>query len=125
MTELASSANYPVVLNASLPPSSTRFWAIPLVGFIAKGIILIPHLIILYVERHFNSLLPPSHRECSEARLPRSPREEQGGMSTPLTLQARTTAPSRIGTDPGHHEAMQAGHHRRPGASASYWARVT
>jgi|ERR1051326_714967 hypothetical protein len=30
------------------PDTSTRFWAIPIIGIIAKCIILIPHLIVLY-----------------------------------------------------------------------------
>jgi len=54
VSEMAASPNfvaatYPVMLNTSLPPSSNRFWAIPLVGILGKAIILIPHLIILYV----------------------------------------------------------------------------
>src|SRR5579872_5895464 len=48
MTEMAMSG-YPVALTATRPPSSSRFWAIPLIGFIVKEIILIPHLIVLYV----------------------------------------------------------------------------
>jgi len=48
MTELASTA-YPVVMGTARPPSSSRFWAIPIIGFIVKGIILIPHFIVLYV----------------------------------------------------------------------------
>jgi len=48
VTELAASASYPVALNSSLPPTSSRFWAIPVIGFLVKGIILIPHFIVLY-----------------------------------------------------------------------------
>jgi Domain of unknown function (DUF4389) len=47
-TELAASA-YPVDLGLSRPVASARFWAIPLIGIFVKGIILIPHLIIIYV----------------------------------------------------------------------------
>ena len=48
MSELAPN-NYPIVLTIRRPVSSGRFWAIPLIGLFVKGIILIPHLIILYV----------------------------------------------------------------------------
>ena len=48
MTELASTA-YPVVMGLARPPSSSRFWAIPIIGILVKGIILIPHFIVLYV----------------------------------------------------------------------------
>ena len=48
MADLATTP-YPIVLTASRPPSSSRFWAIPIIGAFVKGIILIPHLIILYV----------------------------------------------------------------------------
>jgi hypothetical protein len=47
-TELATNT-YPVVLGTTRPPSSSRFWAIPIIGAIVKLIILIPHFIILYV----------------------------------------------------------------------------
>jgi hypothetical protein len=39
---------YPVQVTFDIPPSNNRFWAIPLIGIVAKIIILIPHLIILY-----------------------------------------------------------------------------
>ncbi len=48
MTELAATA-YPVVMGTARPPSSSRFWAIPIIGIFVKGIILIPHFIVLYV----------------------------------------------------------------------------
>jgi hypothetical protein len=48
MADLATST-YPVVLTVSRPSESSRFWAIPLIGILAKFIILIPHFIILYV----------------------------------------------------------------------------
>jgi len=48
VTELTPGA-YPVALTAVRPPSSSRFWAIPIIGILVKGIILIPHFIILYV----------------------------------------------------------------------------
>jgi hypothetical protein len=48
MSDLASN-RYPIVLSASRPLSSSRFWAIPIIGAFVKGVILIPHLIILYV----------------------------------------------------------------------------
>jgi hypothetical protein len=38
-----------VAFNTTRPQSSSRFWAIPLIGILVKAIILIPHLIILYV----------------------------------------------------------------------------
>jgi hypothetical protein len=48
VADLATGA-YPVTLAAVKPPSSSRFWAIPIIGILVKAIILIPHLIILYV----------------------------------------------------------------------------
>jgi hypothetical protein len=43
------SSGYPIVLSTGRPVSSNRFWAIPLIGAFVKGIILIPHFIVLYV----------------------------------------------------------------------------
>jgi hypothetical protein len=40
---------YPVRMTLSQPEGSTRFWAVPLIGFLIKWLILIPHLIVLYV----------------------------------------------------------------------------
>jgi Domain of unknown function (DUF4389) len=40
---------YPVVFTAERLDSSSRFFAIPIIGLLAKLIILIPHFIILYV----------------------------------------------------------------------------
>ncbi|MBV9278883.1 MAG: DUF4389 domain-containing protein [Chloroflexi bacterium] len=40
-------SSYPVSVTFAQQPSHNRFWAIPLVGFIAKYIILIPHFIAL------------------------------------------------------------------------------
>ena len=40
---------YPIVLGTGRPVSVNRFWAIPIVGFFVKLIILIPHFIVLYV----------------------------------------------------------------------------
>jgi hypothetical protein len=48
MSDLVPSA-YPVRLTATPPESSNRLWAIPIVGFFIKAIILIPHFIVLYV----------------------------------------------------------------------------
>jgi hypothetical protein len=48
MTEMATTA-YPVALTLSPPPTSTRFWAVPLIGFLIKGLILIPHLMVIYI----------------------------------------------------------------------------
>lgn len=39
---------YPVLVAFDMPPANKRFWAIPLIGFLAKAIVLIPHLIVLY-----------------------------------------------------------------------------
>jgi hypothetical protein len=41
--------DYPVSVTFERPPRHSRFWAIPLLGILAKLIILIPHLILLYV----------------------------------------------------------------------------
>jgi hypothetical protein len=48
MTELAPAA-YPVRMTLTPPEGSSRFWAVPLVGFLVKAIILIPHFIVIYV----------------------------------------------------------------------------
>jgi hypothetical protein len=40
---------YPVGLTVGRAETSSRFWAIPIIGLTVKVIILIPHLIILYV----------------------------------------------------------------------------
>jgi hypothetical protein len=40
---------YPVVITEARPETSSRFWAIPIVGILAKAIIQIPHINILYV----------------------------------------------------------------------------
>lgn len=40
---------YPIVLSTGKPESVNRVWAIPLVGFFVKVIILIPHFVVLYV----------------------------------------------------------------------------
>jgi Domain of unknown function (DUF4389) len=49
VSELATTTDYPIALIAERPPESSRFWAIPIVGYVAKIIILIPHAFILYV----------------------------------------------------------------------------
>src|SRR5260370_33369316 len=43
------SGGYPIVLSKGRPLAVNRFWAIPIVGIVAKAIILIPHFIVLYV----------------------------------------------------------------------------
>jgi hypothetical protein len=48
MSELVAGA-YPLQLNAARPLSSSRFWAIPLIGIAVKGIILIPHFVVLWL----------------------------------------------------------------------------
>ncbi len=48
MTDIAT-PNYPVAMTLSPPVGSSRFWAVPLIGYLVKGLILIPHLIILEV----------------------------------------------------------------------------
>ena len=42
-------ASYPIVLSAERPVMPGRFWAIPIIGFLVKAVILIPHAIVLYV----------------------------------------------------------------------------
>ena len=41
-------SSYPVSVTYQVPPSNKRLYAVPIVGFIVKVIILIPHLVILY-----------------------------------------------------------------------------
>ena len=42
-------ASYPIVLATERPLTTGRFWAIPIIGFLVKVLILIPHWIALYV----------------------------------------------------------------------------
>ncbi|HVA23858.1 MAG TPA: DUF4389 domain-containing protein [Chloroflexota bacterium] len=42
-------SGYPINVTYDRQPRRQRFWAIPLLGILAKFIILIPHLIVLYV----------------------------------------------------------------------------
>jgi hypothetical protein len=44
----AFSMNAPGDIQIERPESSSRFWAIPIIGILVKYIILIPHLIVLY-----------------------------------------------------------------------------
>jgi hypothetical protein len=48
VSELVPGA-YPIVLSAGRPLSSNRLWAIPVFGILVKGLLLIPHFVILYV----------------------------------------------------------------------------
>jgi hypothetical protein len=41
-------STYPVSVTWEIPPSNSRFFAIPLIGYIVKLVILIPHIIALY-----------------------------------------------------------------------------
>lgn len=41
-------ASYPVQVRFDVPSLSGRFWAVPLVGMLAKLIMLVPHLVVLY-----------------------------------------------------------------------------
>jgi uncharacterized RDD family membrane protein YckC len=41
-------APYPVHVSWETPPTNGRFWAIPVVGILARVILLIPHLAVLY-----------------------------------------------------------------------------
>jgi hypothetical protein len=45
----SASTGYPVAVLYERPPRHHRFWAIPLLGLLAKEIILIPHVILLVV----------------------------------------------------------------------------
>ena len=47
--QMQPTTGYPIVLGTGKPVSVNRFWAIPIVGFFVKLIILIPHFIMLYV----------------------------------------------------------------------------
>jgi hypothetical protein len=49
MADLAPTTTYPISLPIERPETFSRFWAIPLIGALVKGIILIPHIIIVYV----------------------------------------------------------------------------
>ena len=46
-----ATTGYPVSVTYQRAEKNQRFWAIPVLGIVAKLIILIPHLIILYVLR--------------------------------------------------------------------------
>jgi len=39
---------YPVQVSWETPPTNARFFAIPLIGILARAILLIPHLVVLY-----------------------------------------------------------------------------
>jgi hypothetical protein len=49
MADVVATAAYPIVLSVKRPFNSNRFWAIPFIGIFVKGIILIPHYVILGV----------------------------------------------------------------------------
>ena len=38
---------YPVQVSFRTPPEANRFWAIPLIGFLVKAVVLIPHFVFL------------------------------------------------------------------------------
>jgi hypothetical protein len=40
---------YPAQVQFDVPPASSRFWAIPLLGILAKFAVLIPHIVCLYL----------------------------------------------------------------------------
>ena len=40
---------HPTQVEIPYPQNPGRFWAIPLIGFLAKAVVLIPHIIVLYV----------------------------------------------------------------------------
>jgi hypothetical protein len=40
-------SNYPVSVEFIIPAHNGRFWAIPLVGYLARALVLIPHLIVM------------------------------------------------------------------------------
>jgi hypothetical protein len=42
-------SGYPVQVTFEPPPANNRLWAVPLVGFLVKTVILIPHLVALAV----------------------------------------------------------------------------
>jgi hypothetical protein len=49
MTNSQGAGSYPVQVDCVVSESPNRFWAIPLIGLLAKLIILIPHIVILYL----------------------------------------------------------------------------
>jgi hypothetical protein len=53
----ADGDQYPVQVTFEIPPSNTKFWAIPLLGFVAKLIVLVPHMIVLAALGFIVSLL--------------------------------------------------------------------
>jgi len=48
-TAMAGGVPYPVRLDAEFPQHPSRFWAIPIIGYVAKLVILIPQIIVIYV----------------------------------------------------------------------------
>ena len=51
MADLATMRiGYPVALTAELPQAVSRFWAIPLLGIVAKGIILIICQLVVWIQ---------------------------------------------------------------------------
>jgi hypothetical protein len=49
MSDVVPAAAYPIALTSDRPATSSRFWAIPILGFLIKIPILIPHYVVLYV----------------------------------------------------------------------------
>jgi hypothetical protein len=56
VSDLAS-ASYPISISVPRQPSYSRFFAIPLIGYLARGILLIPHLFALYFVGIVNSII--------------------------------------------------------------------
>ena len=45
----AKSSDYPVSVEFIIPAHNGRFWAIPVVGYVARVLLLIPHLIVMWL----------------------------------------------------------------------------
>jgi len=50
-------SDYPVQVEFIIPTGNSRFFAIPLLGYIARGVLLVPHVIVLVLLGFLVSLL--------------------------------------------------------------------
>src|SRR5579864_9409156 len=56
-TPVASSTGFPVSVTFQRQASYNRFFAIPLIGYIARIVLLIPHVIALYIVALITALM--------------------------------------------------------------------
>jgi len=52
-----SASSYPVNFHVDHPASPSRFFAVPVLGFVARYLMLIPHLIALYIMYYITAII--------------------------------------------------------------------